>query len=746
MELTGWTLRRAGSFFGSQSFLLCFAVFLLALTAPPSRASAQPQSAKSPAASQPTVPKNLLHRFHGPEGLIHLDVVVTDKTGKPVTGLGRDNFTLLDNGQKRNIISFRAYDGKSAKPYPPVEVVIAIDTLNLSGFLTSHVKGEIETYLRQNGGHLAQQVSVIALTVEGPRLIAGPSADGNALAAEMNMRGFGHRDGYPQSELVQPDLSWDRTPDQPSLAALTGLGRIATIARQRPGRKLLIWVGPGSGLGSGTDIVRTKQQQQLFDLVVWFSTLLRVARIDLYSASVGKVDVQQHLYRNYLKPAESVKQAQFGDLARDVLAVESGGGVPDPQNDLASEINSCVRESGAFYSLSFDPPQAQHLDEYHDLKVQVNQPDLTARTNTGYYDQPFYSYQGNPTARRVTVAQLDAILKGASTRKDGEIARQISNLKLTERLSGAKLSSILNRFHGKKTRRALVVLADMSAFLEPPPAEIPAQPPPSLAEQQQIISLAGKYLTKTIPLLPDFFAQRTMARYVETSNVDRENNTIDFRPLHLFDRSTAEVLYREGQEVVESKPKKGRKHPSQGPNLTTSGIFGPALELMRETIADPGSVTWLRWEQGIRGNRAVFGYTVPLTRSQYRILACCLPDGDGTTGFDKLAPYHGEISIDPATGAILRFQVQADLKQFPPILQSDIMVAYGPVEIGGKTYISPVRGVSIITMRSVKVDREGNEAFRTYGPYGTVLNDFTFDHYHMFRSSTRILMTKPSAP
>ena len=44
--------------------------------------------------------------------------------------------------------------------------------------------------------------------------------------------------------------------------------------------------------------------------------------------------------------------------------------------------------AGAFYRLSFDPPQAQHADEYHDLKVQVNQPGLTARTNAAYYNQP----------------------------------------------------------------------------------------------------------------------------------------------------------------------------------------------------------------------------------------------------------------------------------------------------------------------------------------------------------------------
>jgi hypothetical protein len=41
-----------------------------------------------------------------------------------------------------------------------------------------------------------------------------------------------------------------------------------------------------------------------------------------------------------------------------------------------------------YYTLSFDPPMTEHADDYHDLKVMVDRPKLTARTNTGYYNQP----------------------------------------------------------------------------------------------------------------------------------------------------------------------------------------------------------------------------------------------------------------------------------------------------------------------------------------------------------------------
>ena len=118
---------------------------------------------------------------------------------------------------------------------------------------------------------------------------------------------------------------------------------------------------------------------------------------------------------------------------------------------------------------------------------------------------------------------------------------------------------------------------------------------------------------------------------------------------------------------------------------------------MKDAIAAPGGLIWIRWEQRVGGRLAVFRYSVPKEnqKSAYAAAGCCLPDGDGTGGFEKRTSYHGEISIDPASGAILRLTIEADLYGFVPLDRSDIMVEYSPVEIGGKNYICPVRSVSI---------------------------------------------------
>ncbi len=129
----------------------------------------------------------------------------------------------------------------------------------------------------------------------------------------------------------------------------------------------------------------------------WFSTLLREARIALYSFSVGETDPGSRFYLGYLRGVESAQNASYMNVYRKVLAVQSGGRVLDQSYDLVQEMESCVRQAGVFYTLSFDPPHADHPDEYHELKVQIGKPGLTARTNTGYYNQPYYPT--NPTLR-----------------------------------------------------------------------------------------------------------------------------------------------------------------------------------------------------------------------------------------------------------------------------------------------------------------------------------------------------------
>jgi hypothetical protein len=103
--------------------------------------------------------------------------------------------------------------------------------------------------------------------------------------------------------------------------------------------------------------------------------------------------------------------------------------------------------------------------------------------------------------------------------------------------------------------------------------------------------------------------------------------------------------------------------------------------------------------------------------------------------------YHGEFAIDPATGTILRLTAQADPAFGSSIMEADIMVQYGPVEIGGKTYICPLRSVSISLDATGFMSQLGGLGISVHASQDTaLLNDVTFGEYHLFGSSSRILV------
>jgi hypothetical protein len=290
---------------------------------------------------------------------------------------------------------------------------------------------------------------------------------------------------------------------------------------------------------------------------------------------------------------------------------------------------------------------------------------------------------------------------------------------------------------GKKSRQALVALADVSAFLDPPAVEIPRDAAPDLTAQRAMFSLAVDYLNTTIPRLPNFYATRTTTRYEETPRNSGATTPVAYRPLNVAASSKATVLYSNGKEVVNSSRDEGKKRNADDGDLFTYGVFGPLLGTVTDAIAN--GLTWDHWELGAGGRLAVFRYEIPAEKSHYQVGACCLPDGDGTDAFETTPGYHGEIALDPATGAILRLELVAEMKSTTPLVQSDIMIEYGSVEIGGKTYICPVKSVSISRARSVTTLTEWDESFRTYGPYATMLNDVAFERYHLFRAKSRML-------
>jgi hypothetical protein len=338
-----------------------------------------------------------------------------------------------------------------------------------------------------------------------------------------------------------------------------------------------------------------------------------------------------------------------------------------------------------------------------------------------------------------SVQQFEQILAAAHGQSDGKVASEIAGIKLTERVSSVRLARWLTEFPGKRCREELTVLADASAFLDLPAADIPADAPPNVQTQKAILLKAIDYVSSTITRLPDFFATRKTEHFEDTParagssgssplpNMGSIIRTSDFHyePLHSTGRSSATVSYVAGHELLGAK-KDTDLYGRPPTELTSNGEFGSILVVVLLDAAK-GRLVWGNWEQDTNGTNAVFRYAVRPGQSSYKVV---LPHG--TKNVSLFPAYHGEIAVNPASGAILRITAVADLTPPNEHAISSIMVEYGPVSIGGNTYICPVHSVALARVAL------GDPLLATT-PMQMQLNDVAFVDYHHFHTEARIL-------
>jgi len=362
----------------------------------------------------------------------------------------------------------------------------------------------------------------------------------------------------------------------------------------------------------------------------------------------------------------------------------------------------------------------------------------------------------------VTVAQLEEMV-AAGHQSDGDLARLLSGLELTQRLSPERFRRLEGALPGRRSREALLVVADLSGFLDLPAADVLADATPDAAAQKRIVARALDYVEAATRRLPDFVVTRHLTRFEDLQVVRGVDKPVTVRSdaFRKVDRSTATTLFREGREVAE--PTSANNVPKPG-GLADYGVFGVLLAVVSGDLRS-GQIAFDHWERGAE-RIAVFRFAVAESQSHYSVEFCCYLAADGWLRRYEANPrYHGELAIDAETGAILRLVLKTDLEPSPllhleadaekPLKRADVLVEYGPVVIGGRTYICPLRSVSVMTTWSpggngpvseMHFDAHGRvraaaPAASSRAEYSrvTALNDFEFENHHLFRGDVRMV-------
>ena len=303
-------------------------------------------------------------------------------------------------------------------------------------------------------------------------------------------------------------------------------------------------------------------------------------------------------------------------------------------------------------------------------------------------------------AKRVTVAQLEQLLTGGdgAHRADDALAFQIAVLELSERLTPATLGRIEAKLIlGPHATLALHLLSEQSTFLDPrrvncPQRLLPTSPPKSASSTRRAPMLFR--LCRICPILspPEpHTASTTVPRFwwrtaglpapVCTRWVHRRRRLLSARTGSFQPR-----MHRQAR--AQPAPRNLTRNSASKRWAVSSALCW----LWSSSDTDKGTLAFHHWEQGSASQIAVYRYSVPKSASHYILNYCCLhdqstmsrgggggrrggggggqvlnqPDADAEPYLAK-SGYHGSLSIDPATGIILRITLEADLNDRGPL-------------------------------------------------------------------------------
>lgn len=380
--------------------------------------------------------------------LVEVNVVVNDKNGKPIIGLGKDSFTLLDD-KKTQRIEFLSIDANAptkqpVSPLPPDTytnrvpgstaqspnvTVILFDALNTERTDQILARRQVLKVLDQ-----LPPESRVALYWLGSGLyiLSDFTADAAILRQALaNYRGESSRqlansqDSDPRLHSPNPSVpaglagatserdafrsAFDQRIANAAVTNRAGLTLAALVAiahhiRGVPGRKNLVWVSSSFPLTLGQerfDLNWSNDTGENFQQDTARATrVLTDANIAVYPVDargiLGSGENAAGVYTDAPPPEfagegdehlpSRVAPANLDTMK--LLAERTGGRAFYGTNDLSGAIIRALNDSRATYTLGFYPSESKWDGAFHKIKVRVAVPGAEVRARSGYFALP----------------------------------------------------------------------------------------------------------------------------------------------------------------------------------------------------------------------------------------------------------------------------------------------------------------------------------------------------------------------
>lgn len=360
--------------------------------------------------------------------LVQVNVIVRDKQGRPVTGLTKEDFTVLDNGKPQTVRFFSMETNRmDAAPSAPLPAAVYTNRLEQRGSVPTAITAVLfdglntriqdQIYARQQILKFLRQLKPndrIAIYALGTRLriLQDFTNDVDSLLKAIGRHAHvgGQLDG---SQVEEPDTGDEqldaflREASERVAAAYTTrrvedtAQALATIAHHmsgRPGRKNLIWVSGGFPIQIGMDSTSMSAERRVFSQEIERATrAVNQANLAIYPVDarglIGAFDAMPSMdvsspsmsrraagnVNNRASAAIFNTQATMRELAD-----RTGGRAFLNSNDITGAIRNAVDDSQVTYNLSFSPDHMQWNGQFRQIKVKVRQSGLEVRYRKGY--------------------------------------------------------------------------------------------------------------------------------------------------------------------------------------------------------------------------------------------------------------------------------------------------------------------------------------------------------------------------
>jgi VWFA-related protein len=349
--------------------------------------------------------------LHASSRAVLVDVVVTDKHGKPIHGLRPENFQLLEDGQVQTIASMEEHHAPSATelastPPPPLgpntftnarttahagdgtAVVFLLDALNSPLTAQMYVRDQLISYFKSMTP--GTQVAIFKLDAQ-LRLLQGFTSDADVLREAIKDRDRPELSGLPNGRgYVAQAMHMDSLD-----SALQTMGKyLATW----PGRKDLIWFtgriprdayDDGLGMGGALhdsesfffDYKKATESLVLGQVSVYPIDARGLQTDPAYSAANGRAP--SHNSGTRFATAQFFQHQDLEDVAE-----ATGGKAFYNTNGIKQAVAEVVDADSSFYTLSYYPSNKDWNGKYRKLKVEftaATESGVVVRYRRGYY-------------------------------------------------------------------------------------------------------------------------------------------------------------------------------------------------------------------------------------------------------------------------------------------------------------------------------------------------------------------------